>query len=65
MALCQSRDPCSRPNQAALRLCSAHVIHSSVLHLHFFISLSLNLEFKKENMILDNVLSSVPRLLLF
>jgi len=58
-------DPCSCPDQAVLRLCLSHVIHDSVLHLHFFIGFSLDLEFKKENVILYNVLSSMPRLLLF
>lgn len=58
-------DPRSCPDRAALRLCLAHVIHDSVLHLCFFTSFSLDLEFKRENMILDNVLSSMPRLLLF
>lgn len=58
-------DPRSCPDQAALKLCLAHVTHDSVLHLHFFTSFSLDLEFKKENTILDNVLSSMPRLLLF
>lgn len=58
-------DPCFHPEQATFRLCLAHVAHDSVLHLHFFTSFSLDLEFKKENLILVNVLISMPGLLLF
>lgn len=59
----RARDPCFCHKQAALSF--ADVIPDSFLHYHFFTSFFLDLVFKKENMILENVLISMSGLLLF